>query len=125
MAKQKLEPTVTIGGVQAGYKPVTSLQPTATLGGAPASYTQVTTPNYITGAGITTAPTATYRGFRAAEEESNQPFYDANPEYVANMLKGPTGPTYTGPTDTGPTGTGPTNTSLNDLLLAQQKKAEE
>ena len=127
MAKPKLEPTVTIGGAPAGYAPATTLQPTANFGGAPAAYAQTTTPNFITGQGVPGVDQSSfgYRGFRAAEEASNQPFYDANPEYVADMLKGPTGPTYTGPTDTGPTGTGPTNTSLNDLLLAQQKKAEE
>ena len=84
MAKEKLAPTVTIGGAPAGYKPETSLQPTATLGGAPAAYKEVVTPNYITGAGITEAPT--YRGFRAAEEASNV----GAPEYT------PTGLTDTG-----------------------------
>jgi hypothetical protein len=125
MAKEKLVPTVTIGGAEAGYKPATSLQPTATLGGAPASYAQVPTPNYITGQGVPGVDQSNFapRGFRAAEEASNQPFYDANPEYVADMLKGPVGPTYTGPTDTGPTGTGPTNTALNDLLLKQNQAA--
>jgi len=78
MAKRRLEPTVTIGGAPAGYRPETSLQPTATLGGAPAGYQQVTTPNYITGVGVPgvspapQVPQATpYRGFRAAEEASN------------------------------------------------------
>jgi len=78
MAKRRLEPTVTIGGAPAGYKPETTLQSTATLGGAPAVYRQVTTPNYITGAGVPgvspapQVPQATpYRGFRAAEDESN------------------------------------------------------
>lgn len=123
MAKPKLEPTVTIGGVEAGYKPVTSLQPTATLGGAPASYAQVSTPNYITGQGVPGVDQSSfntpYRGFRAAEEASNQPFYDANPEYVADMLRGPAGPTMTNPTSL----TGPTNTALNDLLLKQNQAA--
>ena len=123
----RLEPTVTIGGAEAGYKPVTSLQPTATLGGAPASYAQVPTPNYITGQGVPGVDQSSfntpYRGFRAAEEASNQPFYDANPEYVADLMRGPAGPTYTGPTDTGPTGTGPTNKSLEDLLLKQNQDA--
>lgn len=125
MAKQKLEPTVTIGGAQAGYQPVTTLQPTATFGGAPAAYTQVTTPNYITGQGVPGVDQSSFasRGFRAAEEASNAPFYAANPEYVADMMRGPTGPTYTGPTQTGPTGTGPTNTALNDLILKQNQAA--
>jgi hypothetical protein len=47
MAAEKLEPTVTIGGAPAGYKPATTLQPTASFGGAPAAYAQVPTPNYI------------------------------------------------------------------------------
>ena len=125
MAKPKLEPTVTIGGAPAGYAPATTLQPTATLGGAPAAYAQVPTPNYITGAGIPEAPQApAYRGFRAAEEASNQQFYDENPEYVADMMNGPAGPTYTGPTMTNPTG--PTSTNPEqDYLLAQQKKAQD
>ena len=51
----KLEPTVTIGGAQAGYQPV----------GAP---------NYITGAGVPGVDAQSVvvnRGFRAAEDESN------------------------------------------------------
>ena len=128
MAKQKLEPTVTIGGAPAGYAPETTLQPTATLGGAPASYAQVATPNYITGAGIPEAPQpAAYRGFRAAETESNQPFYDANPGYVdptidefGNFVYPSSGGGNTG----GNTGGG-TGDATQDLLLAQQKKAAE
>jgi hypothetical protein len=127
MAKEKLDPTVTIGGVPAGYKPATSLQPTATLGGAPAAYTQTTTPNFITGQGVPGVDQSSfnnpYRGFRAAEEASNQPFYDANPEYVATMMQGPEGPTGTGPTQTSPTGPTQTGPSLNDLLLQQNQKA--
>ena len=52
MAKKKLEPTVTIGGAPAGYKPTSSLQPTVTIGGAPAGYRETTTPNFITGEGV-------------------------------------------------------------------------
>lgn len=52
MAKEKLQPTVTIGGAPAGYKPATTLTPTVTIGGAPAGYAPTTTPNYITGAGV-------------------------------------------------------------------------
>ena len=52
MAKKKLEPTVTIGGAPAGYKPATTLQPTVTIGGAPASYKPTATPNFITGEGV-------------------------------------------------------------------------
>lgn len=89
-ASAKLEPTVTIGGVQAGYKPVGAT-------------------NYITGAGITPAPTATYRGFRAAEEASNV----GAPVYTPSALT--------------PTGEFIDNTAnaTQDLLLAQQKKAQE
>jgi len=59
MAKAPLEPTVTIGGAPAGYKPVApvgtpfgqattpvskaALQPTVTIGGAPAGYQPTTT----------------------------------------------------------------------------------
>lgn len=53
-----LSPTVTIGGAPAGYKPATSMQPTATFGGAPAAYKPTVTPNFITGAGISAAPTS-------------------------------------------------------------------
>lgn len=58
MAKKKstLQPTVTIGGALAGYKPVTSMQPTVTIGGAPAGYRETVTPNYITGAGVVGSP---------------------------------------------------------------------
>ena len=54
MAKKpiKLEPTVTIGGAPASYKPATTLQPTVTIGGAPASYKPTATPNFITGEGV-------------------------------------------------------------------------
>ena len=111
------KPTVTIGGAPAGYKQVAP-EPTVTIGGAPAGY------RYPTVAETAVVPAPTTPGsFRAAEEASNAPFYAANPEYVADMMRGPTGPTYTGPTDTGPTGTGPTNTALNDLLLKQNQAA--
>lgn len=56
MAKEKLVPTVTIGGAPAGYKPATTLKPTVTIGGAPAGYKETATPNYITGANIPGAP---------------------------------------------------------------------
>ena len=123
MAKPKLEPTVTIGGAPAGYVPATTLQPTANFGGAPAAYAQTTTPNYITGQGVPGVDQSSFtsRGFRAAEEASNAPFYAANPEYVATMMQGPEGPTGTGPTQTSPTG--PTNTALNDLILKQNQAA--
>jgi hypothetical protein len=52
MAKKKLEPTVTIGGAPASYKPTSSLQPTVTIGGAPAGYRETITPNFITGEGV-------------------------------------------------------------------------
>lgn len=62
-AATKLQPTVTIGGAPAGYKPASTMVPTVTIGGAPAGYTSVTTPNYITGEGVpgvsTTKTTAT------------------------------------------------------------------
>lgn len=51
-----LQPTVTIGGAPASYAPATTLKPTVTIGGAPAGYTATTTPNYITGAGVPSAP---------------------------------------------------------------------
>lgn len=59
MAKRKLEPTVTIGGAPAGYKPVSSPQPTVTIGGAPAGYRETVTPNYITGSGVMGSPVYT------------------------------------------------------------------
>jgi len=128
----RLEPTVTIGGAEAGYKPVTSLQPTATLGGAPASYAQVPTPNYITGQGVPGVDQSIfntpYRGFRAAEEASNQQFYDENPDYVppsvdenGNFVYPSNGGGNTGGGNTG----GGTGDATQDLLLAQQKRAEE
>jgi hypothetical protein len=52
MAKPKLEPTVTIGGAPAGYKPTKTTKSTVTIGGAPAGYTETVTPNYITGEGV-------------------------------------------------------------------------
>jgi hypothetical protein len=88
---KELEPTVTIGGAPAGYKPATQLGPTASFGGAPSAYAQVPTPNFITGQGVPGVDQSSftpYRGFRAAEEASNQPFYDANPGYVASMMAG-------------------------------------
>lgn len=50
------QPTVTIGGAPAGYKPTTTMQPTVTIGGALAGYSQTVTPNYITGVGVPGAP---------------------------------------------------------------------
>ena len=107
------KPTVTIGGAPAGYKQVAP-EPTVTIGGAPAGYRYPTVNE-------TPAQAPVYRGFRAAEEASNAPFYAANPEYVATMMQGPEGPTETGPTQTNPTG--PTNTALNDLILKQNQAA--
>lgn len=59
MAVEKLEPTVTIGGAPAGYKPTTTLQPTVTIGGAPAGYQATPTVNYITGQGVPGVQVAT------------------------------------------------------------------
>lgn len=50
--KAPLKPTVTIGGAPAGYQPTTTLKPTVTVGGAPAGYQSTATPNYITGEGV-------------------------------------------------------------------------
>jgi hypothetical protein len=114
MAKEKLEPTVTIGGAPAGYKPATTLQPTATLGGAPASYAQVPTPNYITGVGVPGVSTApAYRGFRAAEEASNV----GAPVYTPSGLT-PTGEFVEEVVDK----KSPLD-ATQELLLAQQKAA--
>lgn len=145
MAKEKLQPTVTIGGAPAGYQPVTTLTPTVTIGGAPAGYAPTTTPNYITGAGVpgvSLAPTvpavpevpktggstpdpnegwtssgnqALYKGvpftgMRNGIQFINgyrQDMYDENGKERTNKSSG----------------TG--NTAETDLLLAQQKKAEE
>lgn len=103
-----------------GYNPLTG------------KYTPDLTPyNPLTGEVITQpASTKAYSpgDFRKAEEASNAPFYAANPEYVADLMRGPVGPTGptqtspTGPTQTGPTQTGPT---LGDLLLQQQLKQQE
>lgn len=82
---KELEPTVTIGGAPAGYKPTTQLGPTASFGGAPAAYAQVPTPNFITGQGVPgvdqSSFTTPYRGFRAAEDASNvnAPAYTPTP----------------------------------------------
>lgn len=124
MAKEKLEPTVTIGGAPAGYAPATTLQSTGNFGGAPAAYTQVPTPNYITGVGVPEAPQVpAYRGFRAAEEESNQQFYDENPDYVPPSVDENGNFVY--PSSGGDNTGGNTGNAAQDLLLAQQKKAEE
>jgi hypothetical protein len=57
------------------YTPDKALTPTVTIGGAQAGYKPAGAPNFITGAGIPEAAPAPkavpYRGFRAAEEESN------------------------------------------------------
>jgi len=121
----RLEPTVTIGGAEAGYKPVTSLQPTATLGGAPASYAQVPTPNYITGQGVPGVDQSgfTSRGFRAAEEASNQQFYDENPGYTPPGID--ENGEFVYPSSGGGNTGGGTGDATQDLLLAQQKRAEE
>lgn len=47
MARERLVPTVTLGGAPAGYKPATTLQPTVTLGGAPAGYKPVATESVV------------------------------------------------------------------------------
>jgi hypothetical protein len=54
-----LQPTVTIGGAPAGYRPATTMQPTVTIGGAPAGYAPTPTPNYITGQGVPGVSTQT------------------------------------------------------------------
>jgi hypothetical protein len=91
-----LEPTVTIGGVQAGYKPAG-------------------TPNYITGENVPGVKTTPYRGFRAAEDESNI----GAPVYTPSSVT-PTGEFVEEVVDKKTTGD-----ATQDLLLAQQKKAEE
>jgi hypothetical protein len=57
------------------YTPDKALTPTVTIGGAQAGYKPAGAPNFITGAGIPEAApapkAAPYRGFRAAEDESN------------------------------------------------------
>lgn len=53
------QPTVTIGGAPAGYKPAKTLLPSVTIGGAPAGYTMQDTPNYITGANVPGVSTKT------------------------------------------------------------------
>jgi hypothetical protein len=57
------------------YTPDKALKPTVTIGGAQAGYKPAGAPNFITGAGIPEAAPAPkavpYRGFRAAEDESN------------------------------------------------------
>jgi hypothetical protein len=57
------------------YTPDKALTPTVTIGGAQAGYKPAGAPNFITGAGIPEAAPAPkavpYRGFRAAEDESN------------------------------------------------------
>jgi hypothetical protein len=93
---KRLEPTVTIGGAQAGYKPE----------GAP---------NYITGQNVPGVQTTPYRGFRAAEDESNigAPVYTPTPVT-------PTGEFVETTEDKKTTGD-----ATQDLLLAQQKAAQE
>jgi hypothetical protein len=95
-APKILEPTVTIGGAQAGYQPA----------GAP---------NYITGENVPGVKTTPYRGFRAAEDESNI----GAPVYTPSSVT-PTGEFVEDTEDKKTTGD-----ATQDLLLAQQKKAEE
>jgi hypothetical protein len=95
------------------------------------SYNPLTGLSYNPNEALSEVPATFSPGnFRKAEEASNQPFYEANPGYVEELMRGPvepSGPTGpTGPTNptgpTGPTGTGPT---LGDLLLKQQLQAQE
>jgi hypothetical protein len=95
-----LKPTVTIGGVQAGYKPE----------GAP---------NYITGQNVPGVQAAPYRGFRAAEEESNKTGPIVAPVYT------PTGLTSTGEFAEDTQVNQNLGNTTQELLLAQQRAAEE
>jgi len=107
MAKRKLEPTVTIGGAPAGYKPVTTLQPTVTIGGAPAGYQPTATPNFITGEGVPGVKTAP----RQEAAPVAQPAPAATPVAPAASVAS----------------VAPVNSAqaTQDLLLKQQKDAEE
>jgi hypothetical protein len=104
MAKKKLEPTVTIGGAPAGYKPVETLNPTVTIGGAPAGYQPTATPNYITGEGVPGVKTT-------PKPEGVQPVPPVPP--VTPVPPVPPVP----PVDN--------IKATQDLLLAQQRAAEE
>jgi hypothetical protein len=95
-----LKPTVTIGGVQAGYKPE----------GAP---------NYITGQNVPGVQAAPYRGFRAAEEDSNKTGPIVAPVYT------PTGLTSTGEFAEDTQVNQNLGNTTQELLLAQQRAAEE
>jgi hypothetical protein len=53
------------------YTPDKTMKPTVTIGGALAGYKPEGAPNYITGQNVPGVQAAPYRGFRAAEEESN------------------------------------------------------
>jgi hypothetical protein len=53
------------------YTPDKTLKPTVTIGGAQAGYKPEGAPNYITGQNVPGVQAAPYRGFRAAEDESN------------------------------------------------------
>jgi hypothetical protein len=107
MAREKLEPTVTIGGAPAGYKPVTTLTPTVTIGDAPAGYAPVATPNYITGEGVP--------GVKVTPKVAEVPIV---PEVPA-----PKGTPVVPVVPVAPVTS--TTSATQDLLLAQQRAAEE
>lgn len=67
--------------------------------------------NYI--AGIPTNTPYSPGNFRRAEEASNKAFYDANPEYVAEMMRGPQAPSNVTQPQQG------TSSSTTDALLQQ------
>jgi hypothetical protein len=107
MAKEKLEPTVTIGGAPAGYKPATTLTPTVTIGGAPAGYAPVATPNYITGEGVP--------GVKVTPKVAEVP--------VVPEVPAPKGTPVVPVVPVAPVTS--TISATQDLLLAQQKAAQE
>jgi hypothetical protein len=83
--RSSLQPTVTIGGAPAGYKPTTSMQPTVTIGGAPAGYVETTTPNYITGEGVPVSQPGVLP--RVTVTPKTSPFDAASDTILANTLK--------------------------------------
>jgi hypothetical protein len=101
------------------YTPDKTLKPTVTIGGAQAGYKPEGAPNYITGQNVPGVQAAPYRGFRAAEEESNKTGPIVAPVYT------PSGVTQTGEFVEEKEDERNTEDATQRLLLERQIAAEE
>jgi hypothetical protein len=101
------------------YTPDKTLKPTVTIGGAQAGYKPEGAPNYITGQNVPGVQATPYRGFRAAEEESNKTGPIVAPVYT------PSGVTQTGEFVEEKEDERNTEDATQKLLLERQIAAEE